>query len=133
MLFVSTIGLEIDRLIYKYGSISPLKALCFQAIGTERVESLCDEFCSFIKKEYPFTTKRFSPGYSNIPLDMQKNIFNALKPEKLIGLTLNDSLIMSPSKSVSAIIGVKSNNINCEKSLSKCENCDNLDCLYRSK
>ncbi len=134
VLFASTIGLGIDRLIYKYSNVSPLKALCFQAIGTERVESLCDEFCKFINDKFKNTTIRFSPGYQNISLDMQKDIFKALTPEKYIGLTLNDSLIMSPTKSVTAIIGIKKDNSNCDKiCLNKCVNCNNYDCLYRSK
>ena len=45
IVFAATVGLEIDRLIARYGAISPSKALLFQAIGAERIESLCDAFC----------------------------------------------------------------------------------------
>lgn len=105
--FAATIGVEIDRLIAKYGRVSPSKALIFQAIGAERIEALCDAFCDDISKEYNMGTKpRFSPGYGDLPLLAQKDIFSVLSPEKQIGLTLSDSLLMSPSKSVTAIVGL---------------------------
>lgn len=106
ILFAATVGIEIDRLIFKYGKISPLKALIFQAIGAERIEWLCDQFCKDLAKEETITS-RFSPGYGDLPLEIQKDIFLALNCEKNIGLTLNDSMLMSPTKSVTAIVGIK--------------------------
>jgi len=93
-------------MIAKYGRISPVRALFFQAIGAERIESLCNAFCKDIKKDLNITP-RFSPGFGDLPLELQKDIFFALQPHRNIGLTLNESLLMSPSKSVTAIIGIK--------------------------
>lgn len=111
ILFAATVGLEIDRLIVRYGHSSPSAALCLQAIGNERVEALCDAFCEFIREEYQKDGRsmrpRFSAGYGDLPLELQRDIFRALNCEKLAGLTLNDSLLMSPTKSVTAIIGIK--------------------------
>lgn len=53
-----------------------------------------------------YTRPRFSPGYGDLPINMQKDIFAALDCPRKIGLSLNESLLMSPSKSVTAIIGV---------------------------
>ena len=106
ILFAATVGIEIDRLIFKYGKISPLKALVFQAIGAERIEWLCNQFCKDLAKEEN-VTPRFSPGYGDLPLEVQKDIFSALNCEKNIGLTLNDSMLMSPTKSVTAFVGIK--------------------------
>lgn len=105
VVFASTVGVEIDRLIAKYTVISPSRALIFQAIGAERIESLCDAFCNDLSKTYK-VADRFSPGYGDLPLDMQRDIFGVLNCEKKIGLFLNDSLLMSPSKSVTAIVGI---------------------------
>lgn len=108
VIFAATIGLEIDRLIAKYSHISPMKAVLFQAIGTERIEALCDAFCDDIAKNLRVdVAPRFSAGYGDLPLETQKEIFNVLNCEKHIGLTLNESLIMSPTKSVTAFIGIK--------------------------
>ena len=107
IVFVATIGVEIDRLILKYSVISPSKALIFQAIGAERVESLCNLFNDEVKQKYKNVKARFSAGYGDFPLEVQSKIFNALNTVKNVGVFLNDSYIMSPSKSVSAIIGVE--------------------------
>lgn len=105
LLFAATIGIEIDRLIIKYGMLSPVKALIFQAIGAERIEKLCDRFCKEMSKEESLKP-RFSPGYGDLPLSLQNDIFAALDCGKNIGLTLNDSMLMSPTKSVTAIVGI---------------------------
>ena len=127
-LFAATVGLEIDRCIAKYGRISPSKALIFQAIGAERIESLCDVFCNEIKHGYINTAPRFSPGYGDFPLDVQKDIFRVLEPHRRIGLTLNDSMLMTPSKSVTAIVGIGHNRKTKEHN---CSCCDKTDCFFR--
>lgn len=108
ILMAATVGIELDRLITKYSRISPSKALMLQAFGAERIETLCDQFCADIKNTLNLPIKaRFSAGYGDLPLDTQKSIFALINPQKHIGLTLNDSMLMSPSKSVTAFIGIK--------------------------
>lgn len=106
IIFAATIGVGIDRLIAKYSRLSPAKALCLQAIGAERVEALCDEFCTEMGKKYKLKP-RFSPGYGDLPLETQKMIFSLLDCPKKIGVSLGDSLLMSPSKSVTAFVGIQ--------------------------
>lgn len=111
ILFAATVGLELDRLIKRYSRTEPSLAVCLQAIGAERVESLCDVFCDEIKDAYKVkgmnTRPRFSAGYGDLPLSLQRDIIATLSCPKNIGIALNDSLLMSPSKSVTAIIGIK--------------------------
>lgn len=129
ILFGATMGIEIDRLISRYGRISPSRALVFQAIGAERIESLCDEFTRFIQKKYGTTVPRFSPGYGDLSLEVQKDFFRILEPSKRIGLTLNESMLMTPTKSVTAIIGITDGT--CEGAEHKCKKCNKTDCVYR--
>ena len=111
VIFAATVGIGIDRLIARYTRISPAKALLFQAIGAERIESLCNMFESDISAKASangkYTRPRFSPGYGDLPLSAQRDLFAVLDCPKRIGLTLNESLLMSPSKSVTAIIGIR--------------------------
>ncbi len=108
VLFATTVGLPLDRLIMRYGKISPSKALMLQAIGAERIESLCDAFCRDIRAKLSSELKpRFSPGYGDLPLEIQRDIFRVLDCSRKIGLTLNESMLMSPTKSVTAIVGIK--------------------------
>lgn len=106
VLFAATAGIEFDRLIKKFERVSPVKALWYQSIGSAYVESVCNIFCEETEKEFGKTRHRVSPGYGDIPLEMQRDIFSALECEKNIGVTLNESLFMTPSKSVTAIIGI---------------------------
>lgn len=104
ILFAATIGLEMDRLIAR-NRLFPAKHLMLQAIGAERVESLCDCFEAELSKQW-IIRPRFSPGYGDVPLTLQRNVFRALDDCRQIGIFLNESLLMTPSKSVTAIIGI---------------------------
>lgn len=106
IIFSATIGIGVDRLINKYSRISPAKAVVLDAIGSERIEALCDRFCSDIKAQIGNLKPRFSAGYGDLPIETQKKIFSLLQCDKKIGLTLNDSYMMSPSKSVTAFVGI---------------------------
>ena len=126
VMFAATIGVGIDRLIAKYNRISPSKALIMQALGAERVEALCDLFnaevaaeagdvapvdgtADFAGADASVTMSlrpRFSPGYGDLPLAVQREFMTLLDCAHLIGINLNESLLMSPSKSVTAIIGI---------------------------
>lgn len=124
----ATIGHGIDRLILKYSKISPAKALCLQSIGTELIEDFCDLLEGFIKKQIGKNLRpRFSPGYGDVDLSFQNTIFSVLQLEKSAGITLTDSNIMRPSKSVTAFIGV--GNDECLED--KCLLCDKNNCEYR--
>lgn len=111
IMFAATIGLQTDRLISKYSKISPSKAVCFHALGSERIEVLCDEFCEDEKIKQSFTnctfTPRFSPGYGNLSIENQKVFDKLLNLNKNLGISFGEGLLMTPSKSVTAIIGIK--------------------------
>ncbi len=104
--FAATVGPKIDRLIKKYELQSLRDALLLDAIGSERIEALCDAFQAEMSLEYGKLTPRFSPGYGDLGLETQNDIFRLLSPEKSIGLTLGKGLLMSPSKSVTAFVGI---------------------------
>ncbi len=130
IIFAATIGVEIDRLIAKYGRVSPSRALMMQAIGAERIEALCNEFCKNLKNERKVNlSPRFSPGYGDLPLDTQRYIFDVLDCSRKIGVTLNDSFLMSPSKSVTAYVGISNEKV--KKVKDKCSLCEETDCSYR--
>ena len=110
VVFAATAGLGIDRLIKSYSAQSPLKSLCFDAIGTDRAESICNLFNKEIGSLYILCRPRFSPGYGDLDISFQKNIFDELSCPSNIGVYLSGSLQMIPTKSVTAIIGVKDEN-----------------------
>lgn len=112
LIFAATVGAQFDRLIQRYSSLSPSRAVMLQAIGAERAEALCDEFSRCFCAEHGCElNRRVSPGYGDLPLSFQKEIFGILDCPRKIGLTLNESLLMSPSKSVTALAGIRRGNI----------------------
>ena len=78
-----------------------------------------------------YARPRFSAGYGDFELSAQTEIFHALDCQRKIGLTLNDSLLMSPSKSVTAIIGIS--DTAAEKCGTGCKGCGKTDCEYRGE
>lgn len=131
IIFAATIGFQTDRIIKKYSLLSPANAVCAQAAGAAAIEAFCDLICSrFAKAEHPRHLRpRFSPGYGDFPLEVQRDIFKILDCPRKIGVSLNESLLMSPGKSVTAIVGISGEDLHCEKS--GCEACGNTDCAYR--
>lgn len=107
VLFAATVGNGIDRLLARYTRLSPARAHMLQALGAERIESLCDVLQEEIRRLYGETRPRFSPGFGDVPLALQKDIFQALQCARHIGVTLGENLLMSPSKSVTALVGIR--------------------------
>ena len=131
VLFAATVGAGIDRLLARYSVTSPARAVLLQALGAERVEALCDAFCSRLEAETGMGLRpRFSPGYGDLPLAAQKQIFALLEPMRHIGLSLTESLLMSPTKSVTAFVGLTEGKT---KKVSKCALCDKKDCVFRGE
>ena len=110
ILLVASVGLSVDRMIKRYEVTSPARSVLLDALGSERVEALLDALeddinARLIPHGYR-ALPRFSPGYGDLPLSLQSRILSILDAGRLIGVTLNESLLMSPSKSVTAIMGV---------------------------
>ena len=110
IILAATIGSGIDRLIRRYERTEPATGLLLQGIGAERVETLVDTFNEEINNacaELGLTAHpRYSPGYGDLPITIQPALLSLVNAEKRLGITLNASYMMSPSKSVTAIIGI---------------------------
>jgi len=106
-LFSATTGAEIDRRITRLSLTAPSRAAVLDAAAGALVEALCDTLTDELQKETPSGVfgRRFSPGYGSFPLSAQKTVFEMLQLSR-IGVGLNDSLLLSPAKTVTAVIGV---------------------------
>lgn len=107
-LLAATIGPQVDALIRRTQITDSVKASIFQATGAMYIEKVVDYINGQIKKDAALSNMnckpRYSPGYGDVPLTIQKDFFRLLPCTK-IGLTLMDTLIMSPEKSVTAFVG----------------------------
>lgn len=133
ILFAATLGAEVDFLLRKYTMLHMSKAVVMQAASTALIEEYCDQVNLRLKKEFEerglYLRPRFSPGYGDLPLECQTALTAVLETGKRLGLMLTDSLLMMPSKSVTAVIGAGRRPFRC--TVKGCEACSKMDCEYR--
>lgn len=131
--FAATLGVGADKLIQKYEKLEISRAVVLQAAATAMLEAFCDRECQDLKEKCQsqglYLRPRFSPGYGDFPLENQKNLLDALEAGKRIGIKLTDSLLMTPVKSVTAVMGISRKAYRCE--VKGCEACEKGDCPYR--
>lgn len=112
ILFAATLGATVDATLRKLQASDMAKAVIFDAIATAAIEQVCDIICHMFEEDYKkdqqFLTSRFSPGYGDLPLALQKEFCNLLDTPRKIGLSLTDSFLLTPQKSVTALVGITS-------------------------
>ena len=100
-------------------------------VASALVESVADQVQYHIQQEALQIglkiTNRYSPGYCNWDVREQHKLFN-LFPEKCCGITLTESSLMTPIKSVSAVVG-RGESVTYQENT--CEICSMKECLYR--
>lgn len=110
-----------------------LKGYIYDVAGTEIVENAADLMQDTIKKQVEAggkrITNRFSPGYCGWSVSEQHSLFRFF-PGNHCGITLTDSALMSPVKSVSGIIGIGRE---VRYSPYQCKICDDRNCIYRNR
>lgn len=132
-LFCATLGAGVDALLRKCGHRSAADLVMVQAVSTALIETFCDECQERMLQEPAVCGEtlrmRFSPGYGDLPLEVQRPLLTALDSSRRAGITLTDSLLMIPSKSVSAIVGVGLSDGGAAKH--DCRLCTKVDCAFR--
>ena len=108
VLLAATLGAEAENLIRRAAGRDMAAAVILDAAGSAAIEKVCDNFCEDLAAELAprCLTDRFSPGYGDMPLSDQHAFFRVLDVSRRIGVTLSDSALMIPQKSVTALIGV---------------------------
>ncbi len=106
LVICATVGAGVDRLIHKKSTLSVFEGFVFDAVASAMVEGLMNlaEVKCTSGKEH---TGRFSPGYGDMPLGIQESIINLLDTNRRLGLTLTESKLMTPTKSITALVGLK--------------------------
>lgn len=132
VLMCATLGSETDRLIRTAQITDMAKAVVLDAMASAAVEQVCGEVEKLIVKDNPdtFMTWRFSPGYGDYPLSLQGEFLRILDAPRKIGLCTNENAILTPTKSVTAIIGLSDKPI--ENKRRGCAVCNlNKTCKFR--
>lgn len=108
VLLACTLGARFDAKLLAIQARDMAKAVIYDALGSAFVEAGCDQAERDIAARFPdlFLTDRFSPGYGDLPLDIQPTLCAALDTGRRLGVTVTPSLLMNPVKSVTAVIGL---------------------------
>ncbi len=133
VLLGATLGIEVDILLKRYSCTDMARAVVLQACAAAFLEEYLDGCQIEIAKEtaekgyYP--RPRFSPGYGDFSILHQGDILAMLDAPRRIGLTMTEGSMLTPSKSVTALIGLGRQQENCP--VEGCEACEKKDCPYR--
>ncbi len=133
-MFAVTIGREMELWsgeLFRRGEI--LMGYMADAAASSIVENITDLLHDHIRSRMLESemkiTNRYSPGYCNWNVSEQHLLFSLL-PKNFCGISLTESSLMLPVKSVSGIIGIGKN---VRYSKYNCNRCAVKDCTYRTR
>ncbi|MBN1559414.1 5-methyltetrahydrofolate--homocysteine methyltransferase [candidate division KSB1 bacterium] len=102
------------------------------AVASLTVESAMQKIQDYLEREQQDKGLRisncYSPGNCGWPVTEQHKLFSLL-PDNFCGITLTDSSLMLPIKSVSGIIGIGP----AMRKVNTCQFCDMKRCVYRRR
>lgn len=131
-----TVGIELDKRIRRYMITEPDVGVVMDSCGIQAVEQMADfaekELEQIAAEDGCHLTWRFSPGYGDLPLETQRELIRVLDTHRKIGVSLTESCLMVPSKSVTAILGISDTKRDVRKN--KCDFCNHRErCAFRKK
>ncbi len=134
VLMCATLSAGADRLIRQLEAVDMTRAVITDCLASAAVEQVCNIAEEEIRSglENCFFTWRFSPGYGDFPIGIQKDFLEVLNAPKRIGLNSTESMILTPRKSVTAVMGISHTEI--PKGRRGCVTCNLREkCAYRRK
>jgi len=134
ILLAATLGAQVDRFALRASKTDIAQAAVWQACAAAMIEAVCDEYCDRLAARQPagmYLRPRYSPGYGDYGLEEQSWLLSILQAQKHIGLTLTQGGMLTPTKSVTAVIGVTRQEQSCR--IHKCAACDKTDCPFRQE
>ena len=100
-----TLGIEVDRLITRLSAVSKAEAFVADGIASAYSEAVADYVNNIIADGLSLRP-RYSPGYGDLDISLQRSILEYLKADKFAGIKLSDNYLMIPRKSITAICGI---------------------------
>ncbi|MCX7841803.1 MAG: methionine synthase [Clostridia bacterium] len=112
VLMAATAGKKVtEKILREVENGSAASGLILDSVASQTADAAIDWIVQFLNKMLAregriLTRHRFSPGFGDLPLSYQKDIFSALKLDRL-NLSLTEKFMLVPEKSVIAIAGVE--------------------------
>ena len=130
--FCATLGAETDALIRRAERLDMGRALALDCCASAAIEAVCDQIEGELQGKFPGCSFpfRYSPGYGDLPLEVQGPILDLLDAPRRVGLCATSSNLLTPRKSVTAILGISDREI--ERTKRSCLGCPAQgSCQYR--
>ncbi|MCI9243361.1 MAG: methionine synthase [Lawsonibacter sp.] len=131
-IFCATLGAEADALIRRAERLDMGRALTLDCCASAAVEEACGQIEGELQGKFPGCSFpfRYSPGYGDLPLEVQGPLLDLLDAPRRAGLCATASHLLTPRKSVTAILGVAEGEI--EQKKRSCLGCPAQgSCQYR--
>ncbi|MCF0107173.1 MAG: vitamin B12 dependent methionine synthase [Holdemanella sp.] len=126
MVICATLGMGVERYLRTLQKVDMAKCVIMDALASAYLEVKLDEYEEFIKEE---RTYRFAPGYGDLPLNLNRMFYETLNLNKQLGLTLTETGLFIPQKSMLGLIGLGK-----ENKTHFCGNCVKYDsCTLRKE
>lgn len=135
ILLGATLGTGADYQIHRFEKLDIVKAAVAQAASAAMIEAYIDQQQEQLRirfeKEGLFMRPRFSPGYGDFSLTVQPEFLSVLQMRRYLGVSLTDGLLMVPSKTVTAVIGLARTPYSCLNKAEDCATCSMESCAFR--
>ena len=132
-LFAFTLGREIDMRLKRYAVTDLPYVPVLQACAASYTELCADlaqeELRESARRRGLYLRPRYSPGYGDFPLSCQRFLFEVLQVSKKIGITLTESCLMLPMKSITGVVGLSPDPSLCH--VGRCMACASENCPFR--
>ena len=133
-LLAATLSAPVDALLRRAQAEDLAAAVALDCCATAAVEAVCDLAEAEIRVRFPGCSFpfRFSPGYGDLPIELQDPILRLLDAPRRVGLCATDRHILAPRKSVTAVLGISDGEISPQKR--GCASCTFRDrCKFQCK
>lgn len=135
VVLAATLGLEVDRALGAMQLRDMAKAVVLDCAATALIESVCNaaerEIQNDERARGQYLSWRFSPGYGDLPIDCQRELCAVIDATRKIGLAATPENILTPQKSVTAILGISSSPL--LRARESCESCNLKDSCQMRK
>lgn len=128
-----TLGPGVDALIKRCEltdmPLVPVLQACAAVYTEEQADAAQEDIRTYARYRSLYLRPRYSPGYGDFPLSCQRFLFEALQVSKKIGITLTESCLMLPMKSITGVVGLSPDPALCH--VGRCMACASENCPFR--
>lgn len=110
VLMAVTLGAESEMMLRREMTLNATDGLLLDACASSYVEQAANALNDLIIEKTcengVSATSRFSPGYGDLSLSCQSDLIRASGADKVLGISVTESDLLIPAKSITAIIGL---------------------------